>query len=132
MGVSKLGSNVQDVHCFECEDPKFYEGSCVSVMRCIHSLYTYHHLLSVQESPVKKAVTPIKKNTDDFEMDIQDDDDFEATLSMLNEEEEIQKAKKARIEEPQARKSPKKGKVENIFSIKGFFCFKMRNQDFLF
>ena len=70
---------------------------------------------------MKKAVAPIKKNTDDFEMEIQDDDDFEATLSMLDKEEEIQKAKKARIEEPQAGTCPKKGKVENIFSMNGIF-----------
>ena len=80
-------------------------------------IYSRHVVLSAQESLVKKPITT-NKNTDDFEMEIQDDDDFEATLSMLDEEEEIQKAKKARIEEPVAGKSPKKGIIENLFKMK--------------
>ena len=78
---------------------------------------------------MKKPVAPKKNTEDDFEMEIQDDDDFEATLSMLDEEEEIQKAKKARIEEPEAGKSPKKGAVENMLNMKIFE--KMSNQGFL-
>ena len=58
----------------------------------------------MQESPKKKP-----EKTDGDDMEIHDDDDFDATLSMLDEEEEIQKAKRARVEEPEAGKSPKKG-----------------------
>ena len=60
---------------------------------------------------MKKTDTKTKKETgDEFDMEIHDDEDFEATLSMLDEEEEIQKAKKARLEEPPpVGRSPKKG-----------------------
>ena len=63
----------------------------------------------MQETPEKKPQATAKK-TDDFDMEIHDDDDFDATLSMLDEEEEIQKAKRARVEEPETVKSPKKGR----------------------
>ena len=39
MGISKLSSNVQDVHCFECEDPKFYAGLRVNVMSAFTPYY---------------------------------------------------------------------------------------------
>ncbi len=62
----------------------------------------------------KKAATSAKPEEDEFE--IHDDEDFDAVLSLLDEEEEINKAKKARLEEPKPETSRgRHGKLSDCF-----------------